>query len=125
MTPPPDSTINVVMKCDVNQVALLAEVERELQAPHPQREEADAPVIDRARVLLQVRRIEDVELCHHERRDPDRQVDVENAARALYVSVSHPPSTGPRIGATTMPRPPEAHGLAALVRLELFEEHGL
>ena len=41
------------------------------------------------------------------------------------MSVIHPPSTGPSIGATTIPKAPEGHRLAAILRREGLEQHGL
>ena len=105
-------------------VALLSEIERELESADPQRQQADAPVVDLRRLLAEVRRIEDVELRHHQRRDADRQVDVEDPSPA--VGIGQPSAEdGPQNRGDDDAEPPEAHGLAALLGRERLQENRL
>ena len=105
-------------------VLLLALVEHELQRADADRQHADAPVVDRRDSLPQVRRIEDEQLRHDERRDADRNVDVEDPAPAVVVgqpAAEHRPENRRDDDAEA----PEAHRLAAILRRERLEQHRL
>ena len=112
------------MKSGREPVALLPEVERQLQRPDPQREQSDPPVINPLRLAAEIRRIEDVQLRHQQRNDSDREVDVEHPAPAVCVgqpAADHRADDRGDDDAET----PEAHGFAALVRGEGLEQDGL
>ena len=105
-------------------VGFLPLVEDVLQRADADHQHADAPVVDPLRLAAQVRRIEDEQLRHDDRRNADREVDVEDPAPA--VAVGQPSADdGAENRRDDDAEAPEAHGLAALVRLEGFEEHRL
>src|SRR5437764_342615 len=66
-------------------VVFLSLVEHELQRADSDGEQADAPVVNPPRFLPDVRRIEDEEPRHDQRRDADRNVDVEHPPPAVVV----------------------------------------
>ena len=105
-------------------VVLLSLVEHDLQRADADDEHADAPVVDLLRFAPQVRRIEDEQLRHDDRRDADRQVDVEHPAPAVAVgqpAAEHRAEDRRDDDAEA----PEAHRLAALVGRERFEQNRL
>ena len=113
-----------VMNDEANQSSCCPLSRTICSAPMPTVEHADAPVVDLLHFALQVRRIEDEQLGHDDRRDADRDIDVEHPAPA--VAVGQPAAehrSEDRRGHDA--EPPEAHGLAALVRREGFEQHRL
>ena len=105
-------------------VVFLTLVEHELEGADPDREHADAPVVDAPRRLPDVGRVEDEHPRHDERRDPDRNVDVEDPSPAVVVGqpAAQHRSENRR---DDDPEPPEAHRLAAILGREGFEQHRL
>ena len=102
-------------------VVLLAEVEHELQRADPHAQKADSPVVDPLGLAPQVRRIEHVELRHHQRSDTDRQVDVEHPPPA--VCIGQPPTEHrAEDWRDDDAEAPEAHGTPAVLWWEGFEE---
>ena len=102
----------------------LAFVEQDLERADSHREHPDAPVVHLARLCLQIGRVEDVELGHHDRRNADRQVDVEDPAPA--VRIGEPAAHDrPEDGRHDDAEPPEAHRLASILRRKGFQQDRL
>ena len=105
-------------------VFLLSFVEHDLQRADAHDQHPHPPVVHPPRLGAEIRRIEDVELRHHDRRDAHRDVDVEDPAPAVVVR--QPPAehrTENRRDDDA--ERPEAHGLAAILRRERLQQDRL
>ncbi len=105
-------------------VLLLSFVQHHLERAHAKREHADAPVIDAAILAADVRRVEDKKARQDHRRQAHRQVDVEDPPPAEIVreiAADHGAEHRRHHDAES----PERHSLAAVLRREGLQHHGL